>query len=298
MAALGKKNQWLKSFVWLFVPLGFLCVFCVYPAVSAVCTSFTEWSPRGKTSFVLFDNYKAVFSDPVFGKACGNMGILVFFGMITGNAATILLAELLFNMKEKRAAKAYRYLFLIPTLVPGMVSVLLWKNVIFAGTEEGLVNILLSVFGVKPNAWYFSERWSKFAIVMTNFPWVGGIGFLIYLSGLQAIPESCIEAAQLDGVTTWKRVFYIDLPFLLGQIKYFFVIGLVNGVQNFDFQLIVTDGGPNNSTIVPGYMLYMKTYGYSKLGEASAIGVTLFVLTFALTLLANGIAKRSKEEIA
>ena len=289
------KNGAVKALIWLIIPLFAICLFCVYPAASAIVKSFTEWSPQGKTEFVFFDNYKAIFSDPVFGKACLNMVIIVFFGLLTSNAATIILAELLFNMAAKKTSKVYRYLFLIPALVPGMVTVLLWKNVIFAGGEDGLVNIVLSAFGIEPNAWYFSEKWSKFSIIMTNFPWVGGISFLIYLAGLQSIPESCMEAARLDGVTSFKRVFYIDLPLLLSQIKYFFVVGIVNGVQNFDYQLIITDGGPNNSTMVPGYMLYMKTYGYSELGEASAIGVVLFVITFVLTILANKITQNAQE---
>ena len=296
MSVFNKKNQWIKAIVWLIVPLGFVCVFCVYPAISAIAKSFTEWSASGQTKFVLFDNYKAIFSDGVFWKSCLNMAIIVVFGMITSNVATLFLAELLFNMTEKKVAAIYRYLFLIPSLVPGMVTVLLWKNVILAGTEEGVVNGILAVFGVKPVPWYFSEKWSKFSMIMTNFPWVGGISFLIYLSGLQAIPDSCLEASKLDGVTTAKRIFYIDLPLLAGQIKYFFVVGLVSGVQNFDFQLIVTNGGPNNSTIVPGYILYMKTYGYSKLGEASAIGVTLFLLTFALTTIAGKISRKKTED--
>ena len=296
MSGIKKKNQWLKALIWLVLPLGTVCVFCVYPAFSAVFTSFTDWSVTGKTDWVWFDNYKAIFTDGVFYKSLKNMGVIVFFSLLTSNVATIMLAEFMFNMINKRVAKVYRYLFLIPALVPGMVIILLWKNVILLGTEDGLVNIILSAFGVKPNAWYFSEYWSKFSIIATNFPWVGGIGFLIYLSGLQAIPDSCIEAAKLDGITTFKRVWYIDLPLLAGQIKYFFVVGLVNGVQNFDYQLIITDGGPNNSTIVPGYMLYMKTYGYSKLGEASAIGVTLFVITFALTIISDRITKKAQSE--
>ena len=290
------RSDAIKAVFWLILPMCAIGLFCVYPAVDAVLKSFTDWSPSGKTEVVWLKNYAAVFSDGIFRKACANMVIIVFFNLITGNVSTLFLAELLFNMKSKKAAKIYRYLFLIPALVPGMVTVLLWKNVIFAGTEEGLINAFLGVFGAEPNGWYFSEKWSKFSIIMTNFPWVGGISFLIYFAGLQAIPESCVEAAELDGVSTFGRIIYIDLPLLIGQIKYFIIVGLVNGVQNFDYQLIITDGGPNNSTIVPGYMLYLKTYGYSRLGEAAAIGVILFAVTFALSLLSNRVSKKMQGE--
>ena len=131
--------------------------------------------------------------------------------------------------------------------------------------------------------------------------WLGAaantFNIILFKNHFDSISMSLVEAAKLDGITTFKRVWYIDLPLLVGQIKYFFVVGLVNGVQNFDYQLIITDGGPNNSTTVPGYMLYMKTYGYSKLGEASAIGVVLVIITFALTVISNRITKRAQEEM-
>lgn len=290
------KNRYdlLKAVAWLILPMSMIVLFCVYPFIKAFINSFTEWSISGQTKFVFFHNYLSIYSDLVFWKSFKNMLILIFFGLITTNVATICLAEMLFNMKNKKVSKIYRYIFLIPAIVPGMVIILLWKNVVFLGTEEGLMNTILSWFNINPNAWYYSEKWSKFSIIMTNFPWVGGISFLIYLSGLQAIPESCLEAAKLDGANTFQRIRYIDLHLLSGQIKYFFIIGIISGAQTFDYQLIITDGGPNNSTNVPGYMLYLKTYGYSKIGEASAIGVTLFVLTFALTIIANKISKKTQ----
>lgn len=282
-----RKSDILKAMLWLCIPMAMILLFCVYPFINAFINSFSEFSISQGTKFVLFKNYASVYGDPVFWKSFKNMIIFIVFNLVTVNIATITLAELLFNMKNQKLAKIYRYIFLIPAIVPGMVIILLWKNVIFSGTEDGLANVILNWFNIEPNAWYYSESLSKFSIIMTNFPWVGGISFLIYLSGLQAIPESCLDAAKLDGATMFKRLRYIDLPLLAGQIKYFFIIGIISGAQAFDYQLIITDGGPNNSTNVPGYMLYLKTYGYSKIGEASAIGVTLFLLTFALAIIAN-----------
>jgi len=281
-----KKNNIIKPIAWLVLPLAMMAMFLVYPAISAILNSFLEWS-RGSSRFIWLDNYKSIFGDEIFLRSFKNMIILTVFGLICGNVATLFLAELLFNMKRQGLSKVFRYLFLIPSLVPGMVTILLWKNIVLSGTPEGLLNSILNVFGVQPQAWYFSEKLSKFSIIFTGFPWVGGISFLIYLAGLQSIPESCYEAAKLDGVTTIQRIIYIDLKLLVNQIKYFIIIGLIGSVQSFDLQLIITDGGPNYSTIVPGYILYLKTNGYSDIGEASAIGVVLFLITLAGMLAAN-----------
>jgi len=293
-----KYGRVFSAWLWLTPPLAMISLFCLYPAVSAVARSFMDWPLSGAGKWVWFANYRTLFTDNIFWKSSYNMLILVVFGMITANVATLFLAELLFNMRRQRVSKVFRYLFLIPSLVPGMVTILLWKNVVLSGGSGGLMNIIIGLFGAEPNAWYFSESMSKFSFILTGFPWVGGISFLIYLAGLQAIPESCFEAARLDGITTFKRLFYIDLPLLTGQLKYFLIIGVVGGVQAFDLQLIITDGGPNYSTAVPGYLLYLKTYGYSALGEASAIGVMLFIITFAVMLTANRLAAKRQEGIA
>ncbi|MDR1094355.1 MAG: sugar ABC transporter permease [Clostridiales bacterium] len=290
-------KETLTAFAWLILPAGLMLIFCLYPAAAAILRSFMDYAPSG-SRWIWFGNFSALFNDAVFRKSLLNMLILVSGGLLTGNVATLFLAECLFNMRNRKASKAFRYLFLIPSLVPGMVTALLWKNVILSGDADGLMNRLTGLFGAPPNAWYFSERLSKASIVLTNFPWVGGISFLIYLAGLQSIRESCLEAAELDGVTVWKRVWHIDLPLLLGQIKYFLIIGIVGGVQVFDMQLIITDGGPNYSTTVPGYLLYLKTYGYSAVGEASAIGVLLFAVTFTAMTIANKVLARAQKDAA
>lgn len=291
------KTDGRTAFLWLIVPVVFVALFCVYPAIMAIIRSFMEWTPS-KSGWIWFDNYKNLFSDEVFGAAFKNMGILVLSGMFTGNVMTLILAELLFNFGWRKTEKVYRYMFLLPALVPGMVNVLLWKNVVLSGTEEGLMNVILSWFGGEAQAWYYDKGQVIFSMILTNFPWVGGVSFLIYLSGLQSIPESVYEAADLDGLSHFKRVFVMDLPFLVGQIKYFIVIGLISGVQGYDLQLILGFSAIDKSSTVPGYLLYYHTYGSSmpNFGYASAIGVVLFVLTMTLTTISNKLSEKRQKE--
>lgn len=294
-AKTGKKRQELYAWLWLAAPIAAVCVFCVYPAAAAVVRSFMDWSPT-TSRWIWFGNYIELFRSELFGQAFGNMLILVACSLVTSNVMTLLLAELLFNLRLRRLEKVYRYLFLLPALVPGMVTVLLWKNVILAGSAEGLFNAIGALFGAEPSGWYFDKGRVILSMALTNFPWVGGVSFLIYLSGLQAIPESVYEAGELEGLTAFRRVFSIDLPLLVSQIRYFIIIGLINGVQVYDLQLILGLTAVDPASTVPGYLLYYYTFGSPRYGYAASIGVVLFVITLTLSTISNKISDKVRAE--
>lgn len=290
-----RKSEWKTAWLWLALPVITVAVFCVYPAVTAIVRSFMNWTPS-ESEWVWFNNYRELFTDKLFGRGFRNMCLLVLGGLITGNVMTLLLAELLFNFRWRRTEKVFRYMFLLPALVPGMVNVLLWKNVILSGTGEGLFNTVLSWFGANPSAWYFDKSKVILSMILTNFPWVGGVSFLIYLSGLQAIPDSVYEAAKLDGLSGFRRVFSIDLPFLVGQIKYFLIIGIINGVQVYDLQLILGFSALDGSSTVPGYLLYYYTFGTPRYGYAASIGVVLFAITLVFSVISNIVSDKMRTE--
>lgn len=290
-----KRKNDNVAFLWLLLPMVFVAVFCVYPTAAAIVRSFMNWT-ASKSQWVWLDNYITLFNDELFWTAFKNMVILLVANIITGNVMTLLLAELLFNLCWKRTEKVFRYIFLLPALVPGMVNVLLWKNIILSGSEEGLFNIILSWLGKAPNGWYFDSQSVLLSLILTNFPWVGGVSFLIYYAGLQAIPQSVYEACDLEGVTGLKRIIYIDLPLLVGQIKYFIIIGIINGVQIYDMQLILGFSAIDPSSTVPGYLLYYYTFSSPEYGYAASIGVVLFVITLTFTIISNKISDKKREE--
>ena len=209
--------------------------------------------------------------------------------VVCGNAMTIFLAELLNAFKPRRFGTFLRFLFIVPAVVPFIVIILVWRYIIFS--TNGFANqLLFYLSGGKAAAqdWYFSLKTDKFAIIMTNFPWVGGTGFLIYLAGLQGISPEVYEAARLDGCGWFRRLVSIDLPLIRPQLKYFLVMGVIGGLQNFDLQLIITGSGvgTSNSVNVPGYYLYEVAFlsDKTRFGYASAVGVILFLLTMAFAI--------------
>ena len=289
------KKSDLFGYFWILPAFLLICVFSVYPALSALLHSFTEWD-LVNVEFIGIDNFKRLFSDKIFWKSCGNLLILMSTGLVLGNLAPLTLAELLHNLKSEKWSNAYRFIFVIPPLVPGMVNMLIWTKIVFNPFPSGLVNSILgSLFGASAKGWYFDENLALLSMVLTGFPWAAGTSFLIYLAGLNNISESVYEALDLDGITAWKRVFYIDLPLLKSQIKYFVMMGIIGAMQSFSMQLAFTKGGPNYATTVPGYYMYDRAFFGSEFGYAAAIGFFLFVVTLIVTIINNKFMKSTEE---
>lgn len=227
-----------------------------------------------------------------------NVVMFIVVGMFVGNFATIFLAELLYNMKSKGIGAVFRYMFILPILVPGVVIILIWQNIVFAGGDAGIANRILSFFGGENQNWYYDVDLAPVSIILTAFPWVAGTSFLIYLAGLQNISAEVIEASKLDGANLFHRIFKIDLPLVKGQIKYFVVMGIIGGLQNINMQVLITGSGPgtSNSTNVPAFMIYENAFTYDRYGFASAIGIVVFLLTLIVTIVSMRKIKGNGDE--
>lgn len=295
------KTKYRKSdyfgYVWLAPAFLLMCIFSIYPALSALYHSFTDWNIYNEslTQFTGFANFARLFADPIFWKSCLNLVILIVTGMIFGNVAALGLAELLHSLKSVKSSSVYRFLFIIPALVPGMVNMLIWTQIILSSSASGLMNTFLAMFGVETLGWYYEERTAMISMIITGFPWVSGTSFLIYLAGLNNIPDSVYEALKLDGAGTWKRIFFIDLPLIKSQIKYFVMMGIIGGMQSFSMQLVFTSGGPNYATTVPGYYMYERAFMGNQFGYAASIGFFIFIVTLILTIINNKFMKSTEE---
>ena len=179
-----------------------------------------------------------------------------------------------------------------------------WQKLILTGSDAGVMNQILALFGAEPIEWLASSETTIvfLSIFIYGFPWMGGTSFLIYLAGLNGIDESIIEASRLDGLGTLGRVFAIDIPLIKGQIKYFLVMGFIGGLQNYTMQYAITNGGPGETmvngmkdgTMVPGYYIYQLINGSSRAdayGYACAIGVVMFAIIMIVTVINNKLLK-------
>ncbi len=262
--------------------------FCYYPALSGIITSMFNWDGTGIKEFIGFGNYKELFADKIFIDSIGTMIILLVPRLLIGVIMPLIFAELIFNTQSKKMQSFYRVAVLLHMLAPGVVGFLIWQN-IFEPTN-GLFASLMRAFGILgPDQvvdFLNDANWVIPCIIILGFPWVNGTNILIYISGLTAVSGEVLEAATLDGCGTFRRIFSIDLPLLLGQIRYFLVFGFIGLMQDYSLQIVLTNGGPGYKTYVPGWYMYRMAFTSGRYGYASAIGTVMFIAIFAISFVA------------
>lgn len=288
-----KKSIWFRikknKYAYLFIlPLMIGTIgFCYYPAVSGIITSFFRWDGTGTRDFIGFGNYSELWRDQIFLDSIGTMIVLLVPRLLIGVFMPLVFAELIFNTRSPKMQSFYRVAVLVPMIAPGVVGMLIWKNIFEPST--GLYAQLLSLFGVGRGEvidFLNDPNWVISTVIILGFPWTNGTSILIYISGLNAVTGEVMEAAELDGCGTWRRLFSIDLPLLAGQIRYFFIFGLIGLLQDYGIQMVLTNGGPGYSTYVPGWYMYKLAFTSGRYGYACSIGTVLFLAIFLITLVA------------
>jgi ABC-type sugar transport system permease subunit len=260
-----------------------LLTFDYIPAFSAIYHSFTKWDGFRPPAWVGLKHYQAVFTDPVLLKGAGNALLLGSWGMLISVTVPLIAAALVFHVRSERLANFFRLLFVLPIVVPGLVGLYVWQELYNPNT--GLLNEILQWLGREPLAWLNAPKTALFSIMFAGFPWVDGIGLLIYLAGFLAIPQEVLEAATVDGAGKWKRFFSVELPLVMPQVRLTALLNVIGAFQDFGWQLVVTQGGPLRATTVPAWEMYYRAMEGGRYGAASTIGMLLFIVIFALTLL-------------
>lgn len=284
------KEIWRRKLAYLFIaPLIIgLLIFSYYPPVYGLVLSFFEKHSVGETKFIGFLNYQNLFKDSVFLDSIPTMFYIMLPRLIIGIVVPLIMAELIFGVRSLRLQGVYRVLVLVPIVAPGVVGTLIWRN-IFDPTN-GLLTTVLRLLGVMKETqvidWLGNPDWVIPAIIFMGFPWVGGTSVLIYMSGLMGISSEVLEAAKLDGASVLYRIWKIDLPLLIGQIRYFLIFGLIGGFQDYGTQMVLTNGGPGYATYVPGYYMYQQAFMHDNMGYASAVGSVMFVVILVVSVFA------------
>ena len=283
VAIFRKINSQRTVYLFILPSLLLMAIFCYYPFFSAIYHSFTRWTIGGASNFIGFKNFLELIRDKVFLISFGNLIKLSIFAVFINVTAPLLAAEAIFSQTSVRAQYVFRALLIFPMVVPTIVIILVWGFIYDA--DVGIINQLLGAIGLEKHqqAWLGDEKYALYAIMGVGFPWVGGFPLLIYFSGLQNISRDILDSVTIDGAGFFRRFASIDLPMILGQIKLILILSIINSLQGFGVQLILTGGGPGYATIVPGLHMYNAAFFYARMGYASAIGFVLFILILALT---------------
>ena len=262
-----------------------LATFSLVPFVIAIATSFFDYEVGGTARFVGLANYREYAGEYTFAESFGNLLFFCSFSVIAVMIVPLVVAKLIFSLSSERASYFYRILFLFPIVVPNVAVFLIWRTLVYA--DDGLLNNVLGLVGLESvtRSWFSDPDTVLWAIAFVGFPFAGGINILIYYAGLASIPESVHEAALLDGATGVKKFLLVDVPMVMSQIKLLVMLTIIGGIQAFEGIYILTSGGPGFKSMVPGLWMYYNAFLFQRMGYACAIGVILFLLIMALTIL-------------
>lgn len=275
--------------------IGFLA-FNIYPIMASLYYSFTEYHILKPKIWIGLANYALVFQDPLFIKALSNTIYMIVFGVSLSLILSFSCAVLL-NLKI-RGQSIYRMIYFLPSIVPTVAATLLFLWVL--NPQIGFLHTALGKIGIVGPDWFKDPLWSKPGLIILNL-WGMGQGIVVYLSGLQDVPVSLIEAAELDGASWWQRLRYVTIPMVAPITVFLLIMGVIGMFQYFSQAYVFAAGSgsmggvlgsPLHSTLF--YSVYLWTVGFMQLnlGYASALAWIMFIVIMISTALLLRSSKR------
>ncbi|MFP4058280.1 MAG: carbohydrate ABC transporter permease [Candidatus Brocadiia bacterium] len=265
-------------------------VFMLYPILSSFFFSFCDYSVLEPPVWIGAENYTGLVQDKVFWISLRNTfyyaGVTLPLGMVLGIGLALLL-----NTKV-RGMSVYRTVFFLPSIVPIVAMAILWMW-IFNG-KYGVLNYALAQLGIAERmlpAWLQSTVWAMPALIIMGL-WGVGYSMVIYLAGLQDIPVSLYESADIDGASWWQKTRHITIPMLSPVIYFNLIMGIIGTFQMFAAPYIMTQGGPQRATHFYTFYLFNVAFEDLRMGYACAMAWILFLIIFGLTLVATKATKR------
>lgn len=278
------KNR--NAYFFLIPILGFLCTFKYYTFFTAIKESFFKWNGANVNEWIGLENYTKILQENTFWIAMKNVSIITISNVVICVTFPLFAAIMVYSCKNKHISNFFKILYIVPMVVPSLVVFLMWKWIY--AFDTGAINQFLRMCGFDNlvHSWLGEPGTALTAIIMIGFPFIGAFGlqFLVYLGGLLNISIDICESARLDGINWWQNIIYMELPLLKSQMKMFVMLAIINSMQSFENILVLTDGGPGKSTIVPALYMYKQAFTHSNMGYASAIGVLLFLLVLMFTI--------------
>lgn len=259
--------------------LGFL-LWTAGPMVASVILSLMRWDLFSNPVWAGLQNFRDLFRNPLVGVAFYNTAFFTFLS-VPINLSTALMTALLLNQRIKFQA-LFRTFFYLPGIMPAVANAVLWLWIL--NPDIGLANGLLKLLGLPTSQWLWHPASSKPSFILIGL-WSVGNTMVIFLAGLQGIPQSLYEAAEIDGASWWNRFRAVTLPMLSPVILFNLVLGIIGTFQVFTGAYLMTNGGPQNSTLFAVLYLYRLAFEQFNMGLASAFAWLLFFVILIFTLL-------------
>lgn len=286
-------DQRLWRWLTLAPALVMLLALSIIPLVGLVLTSFQNiaWvEGRAVRSWAGLDHYRALFSDALFGAGLWNTGLFAL-GAVTGQMLLGFALALLVS-RVSRGRILYRTIFILPILIPGIVIGAIWK--LMLNYDFGLANQILGLVGLGPVDWLGNGQIALLSVIMVDIWHWTPFCFLLFLAGLESLPQDVYEATKIDGASAWQELLYVTLPLMVPTIIVTFAFRLVLAFKVFDEVYLLTKGGPGTATEVISFTLYQRFFTEDKAGYGSAMSVTVIFLVCLLLVVALSARRRSE----
>jgi multiple sugar transport system permease protein len=270
--------------------LGFFGLF-IGPGLYSLYLSFTKYDVLSTPVFIGVKNYADMFTkDDLFWPSLGRTAYYAIVSVPLSVIGSMFLAMLLNT--RLRGITAYRTLFFMPSLVPLVASIVLFK--VLLNNDFGVVNSVLRSLGVEnPPGWFADQAWAIPSLVLIRL-WgsLGGTQMIIFLAGLQGIPTELYDAAAIDGANSWQSTRHVTIPLLTPTIFFNTVLGIIGAMQTFAAAFIATEGGPGFATWFFALHIWKQAFDYFNMGYAAALAWFFALVIVGLTLIQMRLSKR------
>lgn len=282
-----KKQK--SGYLFILPQLILFVLFMLYPAFQGIKMSFYNIDLT-KTSWAGIQNYITLFSDDIFLKSVKNTLIFVLAITFLTVVIGLFIATSIYD-KHPSYIAFIRGSYYIPVIVSAVVLSIIWSWLLSPG--NGLINYLLEKFGYEVINFLGDRRYVLPILVFISFTTNLGIAVVMFISAILGIPDSFLEAAEIDGASEWQKIKHIILPLINPTIIYVMIITTISAVKVFAVVQILTSGGPNYASITMMYLLYERAFIYNDMGIASAIGTIMFIIVLILSMIQFKIFKKN-----
>ena len=281
------KSEARAGWLFLLPALALIGVFFVVPVIAGLLLSFSDFDlyaigDPANARFVGLGNYQAVLANPLFWKALGNT---LYFVVVGGPLSVLvsLAAALLVHSKRAKWPGFFRTVYFTPVVTTLVAVAIVWRYLYH--TRYGLLNYMLGHLGIAPIDWLGNPKWAMPAIILLAVWKQFGYNMLIFIAGLQAIPQDLYDAAEIDGAGPVRRFFSVTLPLLGPTMLFVSVITMIGYFQLFSEPYVMTAGGPLRATTSVVLMMYEEGFRWWRMGYAAAIAFVLFIVILIATLI-------------
>ncbi|MBK8229388.1 MAG: sugar ABC transporter permease [Candidatus Eisenbacteria bacterium] len=274
---------------WIFVlpALSLIGLFFFVPVLGGLVLSLTDFDIYAIGSpdtarFVAFDNYRKIFADHLFWKALGN----TFTNVLIGAPLSVLVslgAALLVSAKGVRLPALFRSIYFAPVVTTLVAVAIVWRYLYHP--KYGLIDMGLGWLGLPPIDWLGDPHWAMPAIILMAVWKNFGYNMIIFIAGLQSVPQELYEAAEVDGANAWQRFRHVTLPSLGPTLLFVGVMTMIGNFQLFAEPYVMTQGGPVRATTSVVLLMYEEGFRWWRMGMAAALAFVLFVITAIGTLI-------------